>query len=184
LWDTPENSLVADRSFGKIFGRDIHRLRKGEWLNDEIINYYLSMLRTRSLSPSALPSKPHSKTFRSKMLSTHVFSSFFYSLLTQRGYSAVRRWTKKAKVNLFELDRVVLPINKGGFHWILAIVNVEMKRIEYYDSMGREGVSNENRPVLETIRSYMADEAKQYGIKEDLSKWTFHVPVQTLGNVY
>ena len=67
---------------------------------------------------------------------------------------------KKAKVNLFDLDRVVIPINKGGFHWILSIVNITEKRVEYYDSMGREGESNENRPFLTRIRDFMVEEAK------------------------
>ena len=55
---------------------------------------------------------------------------------------------------------MVIPVNKGNFHWILAIVNITDKRIEYYDSMGREGESNENRPILTNIRNFMMEEAK------------------------
>ena len=108
----------------------------------------------------------------------HVFNTFFYQLLSTKGYSSVRRWTKKAKVNLFDMDRVVIPINKGGFHWILSIINVAEKRIEYYDSMGREGESSENRTVLTNIRNFMVEEAKvQNADPEEVAKWTFHVPV-------
>jgi Ulp1 family protease len=169
----------VENSYGKLCGRDIHRLQKGEWLNDEIINYYLSMIKERSFNPT----KVHHSKYSPQRTSTHLprvftFNTFFYSLLSARGYAGVRRWTKKAKVNLFELDRVVIPINKGGFHWILVIVNIKEKRIEYYDSMGREGESNENRPVLTNVRSFMIEEAKlQNQSPEQVATWSFYVPV-------
>jgi sentrin-specific protease 1 len=176
LFDTPDDAVVVENSFGRLCGRDIHRLQKGEWLNDEIINYYLAMIKERSVHPENV-TKRHSRS--SKRLPTlHAFNTFFYSLLSGRGYSAVRRWTKKAKVNLFELDRVIIPINKGGFHWILCIVNVTERRIEYYDSMGREGISSENQSVLITIRDFMVEEAEaQNRSPEEVANWTFHVPV-------
>ena len=136
------------------------------------------MLRERSSHPEKFNKKLHAKTPAKPLPKTFAFNTFFYSLLSTRGYSAVRRWTKKAKINLFEIDRVLIPINKGGFHWILSVINVADKRIEYYDSMGREGVSNENRTVLENVRNFMVEEAKaQNRSSEEVSEWTFYVPV-------
>ena len=136
------------------------------------------MVKERSKNPTNLLNS-HKKPLPTKPLpKIHTFNTFFYSLLSVRGYAGVRRWTKKAKVNLFELDRVVIPINKGGFHWILVIVNVSQKRVEYYDSMGREGESNENRPVLQNVRNFMVEEAKSRNCSaEEVAKWTFYVPV-------
>jgi sentrin-specific protease 1 len=178
LFDTPDNAVVVENAFGKLSGRDIHRLQKGEWLNDEVINYYLNMLKERSFHPETFHTKPHSKTPSKTIPKTFAFSTFFYELLATRGYSAVRRWTKRAKINLFDVDRFLVPVNKGGFHWVLGVVNIREKRIEYYDSMGREGVSIENRSVLETIRAFMVEEAKaQNRDPEEVSKWSFYVPV-------
>jgi hypothetical protein len=178
LFDTPDNAVVVENSFGKLSGRDIHRLRKGEWLNDELINYYLLMLRERSHHPDKYSKKPHTKSSKKNLPKTHAFNTFFYQLLSTRGYSAVRRWTKKAKVNLFDVDRVLIPINKGGFHWILCVVNVSEQRIEYYDSMGREGESSENRPALQNVRSFMVEEAKAQNRSPDqVANWSFYVPV-------
>lgn len=179
LFDTPDDAVVVENSFGKLSGRDIHRLQKGEWLNDELINYYLLMLKERSYHPDKFSKKSHSTKSPKKTLpKTHVFSTFFYQLLSTRGYSAVRRWTKKAKVNLFDVDRVLIPINKGGFHWILCVVNVTEKRIEYYDSMGREGESSENRGVLQNVRLFMVEEAKAQNKSPDkVANWSFYVPV-------
>ena len=137
------------------------------------------MVKERSFNPAKVYNSKHSPRHTSTRLPRiFSFNTFFYSLLSARGYGGVRRWTKKAKVNLFELDRVVIPINKGGFHWILVIVNIEGKRIEYYDSMGREGESNENRPVLMNVRNFMVEEAKtQKHPPEQVASWSFYVPV-------
>ena len=184
LFDTPDDVVVVENEFGKVTGRDIHRLQKGEWLNDELINYYLNLIKARSANPAKVVSSKFGKNVSSlasskkKLPRAFAFNTFFYSLLAQRGYSGVRRWTKKAKVNLFEMDRVLIPINKGGFHWILCVVNVEYKRIEYYDSMGREGESAENRSVLTNVRNFMVEEAKNLGQNpQEVENWTFYVPV-------
>jgi hypothetical protein len=44
--------------------------------------------------------------------------------------------------------------------------------------MGREGVSSDNRAVLENIRAFMVEEAKaQNRPADEVAKWGFHVPV-------
>jgi Ulp1 family protease len=134
------------------------------------------MLRYRSTSPPTTTKSAKSKP--KPLPKTFAFNTFFYSLLAQRGHAGVKRWTKRAKVNLFEMDRVLIPINKGNYHWILAVINVADKRIEYYDSMGREGVNGQNEDVLRTLRAYMVEEARaQNRPSEEIAKWTFHVPV-------
>lgn len=59
----------------------------------------------------------------------HIFSSFFYRRLTsakltskdgsKTGYEMVKSWTRK--LNLFEKDFVIVPINEN-LHWFLAII--------------------------------------------------------------
>ena len=71
------------------------------------------------------------KRFQEKV---HIFSSFFYRRLSsakltlskadeeqkkKTGFELVRTWTRK--VNLFEKDFVVLPINEN-LHWFLVII--------------------------------------------------------------
>jgi sentrin-specific protease 1 len=170
----------VENSFGKISGRDIHKLQRGQWLNDEIINYYMEMIKARSNAPQKVI-KTASSQGNFKFPRIHVFNTFFYSMLARKGYNGVRRWTKRAKVNLFEMNRVLIPINKGGFHWILVVANIDKKRVEYYDSMGREGVSSDNRPFLQNVRQFMEEEAKALNEDvEDVKNWSFYVPVYSL----
>jgi len=39
----------------------------------------------------------------------------------------VRRWTKRDKVDLFERDLVIVPINCNQSHWTLALINVKVR---------------------------------------------------------
>ncbi|KAF9183152.1 SUMO1 sentrin specific peptidase 1 [Haplosporangium sp. Z 767] len=103
-----------------ILKKDIHTLRPGEWLNDEVINFYGNLIMARSKEMTSLPK-------------VHVFSTFFYKTLSENGYDKVRRWTKKVK--LFEMDYVLIPIHCSGNHWTTAVIDMANKRIEYYDSL-------------------------------------------------
>ncbi|OEL23578.1 Ubiquitin-like-specific protease ESD4 [Dichanthelium oligosanthes] len=73
-------------------------LNNQEWLNDEVINLYLDLLKERELREPG------------KFLKCHFFNTFFYKKLISGGYDykAVRRWTTKRKLgyNLIECDKV------------------------------------------------------------------------------
>jgi Ulp1 family protease len=46
---------------------------------------------------------------------------------------------RRAKVDIFALDKVIVPINQSGVHWTSAVINFMTKRVEYYDSMSGSG---------------------------------------------
>ena len=73
-----------------ILKKDIHTLRPGEWLNDEVINFYGNLILARSKESTTLPK-------------IHVFSTFFYKTLSEQGYDKVRRWTKKVSTGVQRL---------------------------------------------------------------------------------
>ncbi|RMB90342.1 hypothetical protein DUI87_33228 [Hirundo rustica rustica] len=61
--------------------KDIQTLNNLNWLNDEIINFYMNLLMERSKEKD-LPA-------------LHAFNTFFFTKLKTSGYQAVKRWTKK-----------------------------------------------------------------------------------------
>jgi len=98
----------------------------------------------------------------------HFFNSFFYPLL-QKGYSRVAKWTKK--VDIFSMDKVILPIHLGN-HWCLAVINFQDKRFEYYDSLG-----GDNPQCLQLLRQYLQNEHKSKKNKDfELSDWEEYCP--------
>ncbi|PQE24189.1 Ulp1 protease family protein [Rutstroemia sp. NJR-2017a BVV2] len=91
--------------------QDIERLDEGEFLNDNLIMFYLYWL------------EQHHTNLANRV---YVHNTFFYASLTNtakgnRGinYEAVQRWT--AKVDLPSYDYIIVPVNEHT-HWYVAII--------------------------------------------------------------
>ncbi|KAL8772792.1 MAG: hypothetical protein Q9209_002137 [Squamulea sp. 1 TL-2023] len=94
---------------------DLERLDEGEFLNDNLIAFYL-----RYLEHQAEQSEP---TMARKV---YMFNTFFYASLTstkagQRSinYEAVQKWTRG--IDIFTYDFVIVPVNESA-HWYVAII--------------------------------------------------------------
>merc|ERR1719225_335036 len=98
---------------------DYKTLATGTFLNDVIINFYLKYLQYDVFSEA-------------DKNRVHIFTTFWFSRLTSkpspiearkdpviRRHDRVKRWTRK--VNIFEKDFVVIPINEN-YHWYLCII--------------------------------------------------------------
>jgi len=161
---TPEMQSVirrAQRSGGEVLvdahkiqitSKDIDTLSGLNWLNDEVINFYMQMIVARS--------ENNKENFRS----VYSFSTFFYPRLMDAGYNAVKRWTKK--VDLFSFSLVLVPVHLG-MHWCLATIDMDSKSIVYYDSMG-----GNNKAALKGLTNYLSEEHKtKKGSELDTSGW-------------
>ncbi|KAI9766261.1 MAG: hypothetical protein M1840_006675 [Geoglossum simile] len=94
---------------------DLERLDEGEFLNDNIIAFYLRYLEQK-LEPK------HDSTANR----VYFFNTFFYERLTSRSsgkkginYEGVQKWT--SKIDIFNFDYVVVPVNESA-HWYVAII--------------------------------------------------------------
>lgn len=133
--------------------KDLQTLSHLNWLNDEVINFYMNLLVERSKRPD-LPT-------------VYTFNTFFFPKLRSAGFSAVRRWTKK--VDLFAHDILLVPVHLG-VHWCLSVVDFRKKSVLYFDSMG--GNDDEACRVL---LKYLREESQdKRGRGFDSSDWTLH----------
>ncbi|KAA8591049.1 hypothetical protein FQN60_001992 [Etheostoma spectabile] len=148
------NHEVLSEGFGlSLTRKDLQTLSNLNWLNDEVINFYMNLLVERSKDPS-LPS-------------VNTFNTFFYPKLRSSGYSAVRRWTKK--MDIFSKDILLVPVHLG-VHWCLSVVDFRKKAIMYFDSMG-----GNNDEACTVLFEYLQQESKDKKGKElDTSGWTLH----------
>lgn len=122
-----------------------------QWLNDEVINFYMELLSERSRENKKLPK-------------VHSMNTFFLKRLMESNYSAVRRWTRK--VDIFSFDIIPIPVHKGC-HWCMAIIHFKNKTITYYDSMGSPDDS-----VLMALEGYLQDEFRDKKKSEfDMCDW-------------
>ncbi|XP_027364307.1 ubiquitin-like-specific protease ESD4 isoform X2 [Abrus precatorius] len=144
----------------EITGEKFQCLRPTAWLNDEVINLYLELLKEREQR------EPR------KFLKCHFFNTFFYKKLTSgnNGYEfkSVRRWTSQRKLGygLLECDRIFVPIHQE-IHWCLAVINKKEKKFQYLDSLkGRDSYA------LTVLARYFVDEVKDKTGKDiDVQTW-------------
>jgi len=134
-------------------------LLPGEWLNDEVVNFWLGLVQERCnkrVSVSVYPLKQRAKVF--------IMNCFFWTRLYNNGrytYKNVRRWTKKTKLNkigletIFDLDKLLIPVHISNTHWCGGVINFKRKRIEYYDSLGQG-----NPKFFKFCRRYLFDECR------------------------
>eukprot|EP00092_Neocalanus_flemingeri_P016495 GFUD01017849.1.p1 GENE.GFUD01017849.1~~GFUD01017849.1.p1 ORF type:complete len:1547 (+),score=557.86 GFUD01017849.1:282-4922(+) len=114
-----------------VTNEDYNCLEAEQFLNDVIIDFYLKFLQHGRFS-----------SIKEVMDRTHIFTTYFYKRLTTRPsnnnkvkahpiednpnlsaaekrYERVKKWTKK--VNLFEKDFIVVPINEHA-HWFVCVI--------------------------------------------------------------
>lgn len=158
-----KRGLISKFAREQVSDKDLSRLRPGQWLNDELINFFGAMLLDRSEK-----AKKEAKEGKSKLPDIHYFSTFFYEKLLKDGYDGGRlaKWTKK--IDIFAKDLILIPINHNNAHWTAAAINFRKKRIESYDSMGGR------YPVLFlTLRSYLDSEHRnKKKTPFDFTGWT------------
>lgn len=129
------------------------------WLNDEIINYYSTLLSSidEEINPNG-----RSYIFNSQFM--------FWLLETNRGYDyeGVRTWSDRFPVrNIFTgLKRMIVPINIQNTHWSMLVVDFKNKIIRYYDSLGSDGSR-----YLQAMREYLRDYAHDNGFSFIAADW-------------
>lgn len=126
-----DEEVLVDKFNITIKRKDIQTLQGLNWLNDEIINFYFNLITE-------------------KRTNVYAFNTFFYPKLVTGKQKSLARWTRK--VDLFKYDKILIPIHLG-MHWTLAVIDMKVKRISYYDSMGAN-----NRECLLSLYEYLQDE--------------------------
>ncbi|KAI5461341.1 hypothetical protein BGZ63DRAFT_404205 [Mariannaea sp. PMI_226] len=115
-WDKNWRMSLEFPAYGKnresVDKTDVARLDEGEFLNDNLINFYMRYLQAELETKSP-------ETLRK----VHFFNTFFFPTIKSGGsninYRGVAKWT--AKINLFSYKYIVVPINES-LHWYLAII--------------------------------------------------------------
>ncbi|XP_038854087.1 sentrin-specific protease 2-like isoform X3 [Salvelinus namaycush] len=118
----------------------------------EVINFYLSLVMTRSSSAG-------------QGLKVYSFNTFFFPKLHGGGHVAVKRWTKA--VDLFQYDIILVPLHLG-VHWSLAVINFNSGTVRSYDSMGQR-----HDDICSLLLLYLREEHKARKDQDlDACKWT------------
>lgn len=161
-------------------GEDFGGLRGSRWLNDEIMNSFVSLVNARNRDEvrnkmndvdyfdheSEVDLNSSRRSFFSrKRPRTHVFNTFFFARLSQNqyDYQGVRRWMSRAGLSIKELDLILVPINLKNFHWVLVGIDLRGKEFLYLDSTFGDDTSD----AIPILKKWLYDEVKdKQGVDE------------------
>jgi sentrin-specific protease 7 len=128
-WKKPLVYPWTGKKKAEVCIEDRDRLREDEFLNDNLIGFYMRFLQDHL-----------ERTNQKAAEKVYFFNSYFFDTLTntpkgERGinYSGVEKWTRS--VDLFNYDYIVVPINQAA-HWYVAIIcNLPSLEVGKADSM-------------------------------------------------
>ncbi|GLA49343.1 hypothetical protein AnigIFM63604_005006 [Aspergillus niger] len=114
-WHKPLVYPLVGKKKAEVDVYDLERLRENEFLNDNLIGFYIRFLQDHLERTNSEAAKR-----------VYFFNSFFHDTLMnvprgKRGinYEGVQKWTRT--VDIFSHDYVVVPINESA-HWYVAII--------------------------------------------------------------
>lgn len=153
--DGPLDEIIVTVGPESVQRQSLHRLRPTGWLNDEILHSFWELLSVRE---DELCRKNGNR------LRTHFFKSFFMTKLLNIGaeppigetfeYQRVQSWSRRVYGgDIFNLSKVVFPINVRQIHWFCVVAFMQEKRIQFYDAKGSSGES-----YLRHVFQYIQDE--------------------------
>jgi hypothetical protein len=98
---------------------DLDCLKAGEWINEEILNSYLSLLSAQSQKPVG------------------VTNSHFYNKLVRDGPEAASCWPEIGEMLTGHFLRFLIPICINT-HWILGKLDFQKRQLSILDSLNRK----------------------------------------------
>lgn len=161
--DNSESSdIVAEVKFETVSGTSLARLQPGQWLNDELVNAYVEIIKSTGTDQNDLFA---TSFFMDQLL--QVTQGTETTRRKQGGYNfkKVARWLKKSLKSLFQPQtrNLFIPVNVGGNHWTLVVVRLQEGRIEYYDSLSGKGQIFMNAVMLFLKDAHMKLEGSDIG---------------------
>jgi Ulp1 protease family, C-terminal catalytic domain len=121
--------------FGPFEASSLQTLRPGVWLNDEVMHRFFDLLFIADLRQCRMDSsRKRSIYFPSFFITRHkdaaVRGQYDYQSVKNRGQR------KKRAVDIFDVDKLLIPINQGTrIRWVCAVVSMKEKTIRVLDSL-------------------------------------------------
>jgi hypothetical protein len=160
---TKENWVVDQKLSARDFATLLPFHFNGDpraWLNDNIVNEYLSIVVGAKKSEAGFK---HKRGGAAPPL--HAFSSFWYPT-AQKALKGVERWAARFQLNgkqYLDADLVLYPICDLS-HWRLLVVKPKERTIECLDSLGGLG-----EVYIKKLKEYLAKELGDDWVEEE---WT------------
>ena len=139
---------------------DLKSLKPNQWLNDNIINYYLNLL--------VLNLNRH----------CYLFNTFFFSKIGE-SITSVDSWFWDTNIFIYQFH--LIPIHHNNNHWMLVCANLHQSKVLLFDSF-----HHMHPDILSKIKEfYQHQYVRCFGVGLPAS-WTFlhahSIPLQRNGS--
>jgi sentrin-specific protease 1 len=142
------DDVLFERFNAIVTAEHMQTLLPATWLNDEVINQFMSLLQQDGPN------------------TTFFYSTFFYTKLMEGNkysYKNVERWIRTRAKNINtsisdfvkNLIKLIIPVHLRGNHWALVSVEYKEKKLRYYDGFGYSG-----KPIMKNIMRYIRKVSK------------------------
>jgi hypothetical protein len=179
--DVLENGADADVLVScfavELTRKDARCLVDCEWLNDEVINISIKRMLAKSKAAreaavEEAAAEGAAEGAAAQLPPTaYMFSTQFKYILNDREgytYEQVSGFTKRAKVDVFAMDLVLVPLHVRGNHWCLAAFDMARKELSYLDSLQGQPCG-----ILDKLLRWLRDEHQnKKRTALDTSDWT------------
>jgi hypothetical protein len=183
-WNIYINMSEFSRSIGKyiVDHASIHRYKPKGWLNDELVNSYLALLKDHAPSIKVTESYAFSKLQDPRMYKKDFFKRLVSpefstppSLLISSQLGGKNQNSELSIEKLLaQFSKILVPINWQSNHWISAILSIENKEVFILDSLesytgseGRQSVFNVSSALILQNFDFISSSADPQG------KYTF-----------
>lgn len=141
---------------------DFCRLHGSGWMNDEIMNSYISLIncqdndirKARAAGLSSLNGVQVPTSTRR----TFCFNTYFFTRLWSPtmgyDYEGCMRWGVKLGLCVADVDLIVVPIYIRSVHWVLVVVDIDRRTFMFCDSF----LMSDPFDAVGTIRRWLKDE--------------------------
>lgn len=165
-WGKPLVYPRVGKKKAEVNVEDRDRLRDDEFLNDNLIGFYMRFLQDHL-----------ERTNKQAAQRVYFFNSYFYDTLTKtskgdRGinYGGVEKWTRN--VDLFCYDYIVVPINENA-HWYVAIIcNLPSLQLDSADAVESSPAEADGKETSVQPDSEVQEIPESPDVKEDPSSKT------------
>ena len=121
----------------------IRCLEPETWLNCETLDAYFLLLDARA------------KKFGQNVM---ILPTHFYNSTSEPKYSFANGLQYFHERNPLECDQVLIPMNQSGEHWVMMVVNIKKKLLQFFDPLAQ---LNSKKKEQQHIRRYFEELARQ-----------------------
>lgn len=129
-----DGTELRRHDFGSLLPQEGTSDDQSGWLNDEIVNGFITAIVTRKQEQVNYKKGPNS------VPPFEAYNSAWYTTYEKQGIHAIQRWSRRKGISgakLLKAEKIFFPINVGG-HWQLTIISPQEKDIEFLDSLRRK----------------------------------------------